>query len=290
MKLEKILYETKDNNLNDFYPIFKKNGVIIDKKENEYWLIPHKERPVTVNNTTYEILCSCNGKNSMNQITDTISSKYDVYNETVKKDLIRTLYSLSSVNLIAWKKGTDYFGPLYQYKDKTINCLYKRLEYINVRKGIDATIDKAILTCKYKKDNMYTNLNLQVRMAMGKEVYFACYDEDVLLFLIALEPIISIRPVLEFISYHLEYLYVDNFKPDTVYKFKRFLEWCISWYLESNNLLLDLSKIVISTQLLEEDIEHAKQLRLLEFMEVGKLCHENKTNDVRVFEIQIIIK
>ena len=101
MKIEKIMQVIKSNDDAEYFPIFKKSGVIVDEKSEDcVWLIPHKENAITINKTAYNILKMCDGQNSIKDITDKLNKEYGIQFDIIKKDLVSTLYSLFYVNLI----------------------------------------------------------------------------------------------------------------------------------------------------------------------------------------------
>ena len=284
MKIEKVMSLTQNNDLNNYFPVFKRNGVIIDKKKDCYWLIPHRENPVSINESTYEILGLCDGSKSMKDIVTYMAETYEVDEEQIKQDLISVLYSLYYVNLVVWKKGINYFQEVFQHQ--TPEFLYKRLELLDIRNCVANTKDEALISAKYDKENMYTNINLQVRMSLGKDVYFGCYRGDKLEAVVALEPVISIRPCLEFLSYNVEYLYINEESQLTDVQFDDFVKWCVGWYLESNNIDAGQTNEFINFQALEDD-SSVEQLKKLGFKAAGVMENENKTQNVTVFEKEL---
>lgn len=288
MKIEKIMQATKNNDDAEYFPIFKKNGVIIDEKSEDcFWLIPHKENAITINRTAYGILKMCDGQNSIKDIIEKLIEEYGIQFDIIKRDLVSTLYSLFYVNLIVWKKGKNYFLPLFEHKYK--EHLFKKLELKDIKKLIkNIQEDNSVISVRYDKKNMYTDLNIQVRLSMGKDLYFACYDKEEIEMALAFEPIISIRPSLEFISYHAELLYFNPTYSITSEEFDIFAKWCINWYLESNNLKPKNKREIIYTQITDEIVSNGSKLKKIGFDPIGKMSQENGNTDVIVYEKQLI--
>lgn len=288
MKIEKIMQVIKSNDDAEYFPIFKKSGVIVDEKSEDcVWLIPHKENAITINKTAYNILKMCDGQNSIKDITDKLNKEYGIQFDIIKKDLVSTLYSLFYVNLIVWKKGENYFAPLFQceYKEN----LFKKLELKDIKKLIkNIREDNSIISVRYDKKSMYTDLNIQVRLSMGKDLYFACYDKGEIKMALAFEPIISIRPSLEFISYHAEHLYFNPAYSITSEEFDVFAKWCVNWYLESNNLSPKNKREIMYSQISDETALNCSKLKEIGFNIIGKMNQENGNNDVFVYEKQLI--
>ncbi|EHJ01787.1 hypothetical protein CDLVIII_5305 [Clostridium sp. DL-VIII] len=232
MEYKQFLDKLKDKDLNNYYPIFQKEKIVVDEKNCNYQLVLSNYDVIYLSEVAYEILKYCNGENSISEIIDILFNIYDVEKINLKNDILITFYELWNNTVVEWKDKKNIFSSLYMYSPK-IGVEYKVPIFQEIIKRLKDEHSRYIFNSHYNKLVKFSKPYLEKGIKFLGTLYFDCYDNDKLKFSIAYTPVYSYLTGKELLGFNIEYILILD---DDIEFVKENLGELLKWSMTFINL------------------------------------------------------
>lgn len=96
-------------------PRFEEKKLVYYRREDtenfSFYIANGKSQELSMNGEAWEILKLCNGKRTIEEISNVFASRYDYIDSTIdfKKDVMKVLYMFNKLDALSWKKGGSPF-------------------------------------------------------------------------------------------------------------------------------------------------------------------------------------
>ncbi len=278
------------------YPIMTKNrNVIYEKVENRFRINSQKLlRPIYLNCTSNEIIEYCDGKNTIVDITELMSNKYNESKDKIEQDILKILYPLWKLKIIMFKNGKTPFDYhlkkefLYQnkkYEFAVIRDTNAVLDFIKDSREYYMNIHSYSLKSLSKKQ-------ISVRFMYSEEIFFSLTLNNTVIALISISPQYTVYPFYDCIYYNINNIVINEkfnlVVDDNV--LNEFFKWCCLWFGQEVNTLKP--KEFVNLYMILEASKYNLFLRTFDRKEwkiVGKIEEEYQGEEAYLLEHRIVI-
>lgn len=247
-------------------PFFNKKMISNFKRINNdgisFTSITHPElRTIKINKTSSYICKLCNGKNTITDIINKLSSKYPkVTKEQLKSDMEKILFQLYKLKIITWE-SSDPYEYLYNKKIES-NIDFKILKEDEL---ILNYLSESNLIIRYDQKQSLNYYLDEVRykqfVYLGIEQYSAIMIDGHIKFLISLSTTVIKNSV------DLHIILFDNKDESNI---NQYIDMFLEWSIEQYNKVINKNNIgKINTILYENDTINGEFLNELGFNYIG---------------------
>lgn len=242
----------------DFIPIFIKENISYSKIEDNNMIFISKLHPelqkLEINKQSKDILELCNGSNTINDIINIISTKFQTINvDIIEKDCLDIIHKFWKLSVVGWRGDNpfdeqykiclnDYEGRILSEDDiiKTFHCNENNYNTI-------PTVDK---------DFILTESNLRQRAYFGFEQWSIIKKENKsILYSLLFKDMLAK-------SCYINFYGIDNVE---IYEEERVME-IIKWSIEKYRELVNINVLRIDTLIVKSLLNNNEYLKLTNFI------------------------
>lgn len=292
MGLKDIINKIKDEELDEYLPIFNRKVTNIDERNNGYIVSSNKIiKPLEINETCLLIYNLCNGSNSILFIIKHITQEYSAIYENAKIDVLNILYNTWKLNILQWKGGKHPFSQLfkYEYKDKKNSIKYSVLLNGELHKAIKLTNESKYINPYLNFDLDYNKASINNKVSIGVENFFELKCNDNLIALFSIRAAVTLRPVTNVLSFDICYCYInENFVKELRDYIHDFFRWCCEWYIDSMKIQNIPEDINIYAYIIENTNQCIEKILLdIGFFNIGTSVQEIGLNNINVLSYNV---